>query len=109
MQSWPKYPLIYEINTWVWLRELGQKYQRPITLASVPSEEWDALAMPFSEVDEGMSPLPSGPPQRTCGVQRSGTVGIRVPPAKTKDVVPLLVFSHNVNETVDAGKTLVQS
>jgi hypothetical protein len=27
MQSWPKYPLIYEINTWVWLRELGQKYQ----------------------------------------------------------------------------------
>jgi hypothetical protein len=26
MQSWPKYPLIYEINTWVWLRELGEKY-----------------------------------------------------------------------------------
>lgn len=44
MQSWPKYPMIYEINTWVWLRELGQKYRRPITLASVPSEEWDALA-----------------------------------------------------------------
>jgi hypothetical protein len=44
MQSWPKYPLIYEINTWVWLRELGQRYQRPITLASVPSEEWDGLA-----------------------------------------------------------------
>ena len=44
MKSWPKYPLIYEINTWVWLRELGQKYQRPITLATVPSEEWDALA-----------------------------------------------------------------
>ena len=44
MKSWPKYPLIYEINTWVWLRELGQKYRRPITLASVPAEEWDALA-----------------------------------------------------------------
>jgi hypothetical protein len=44
MKPWPKYPLIYEINTWVWLQELGQKYQRPITLASVPSEEWDALA-----------------------------------------------------------------
>ena len=44
MKPWPKYPLIYEINTWVWLRELGEKYQRPITLASVPSEEWDALA-----------------------------------------------------------------
>ena len=45
MKPWPKYPLIYEINTWVWLREVGQKYQRPITLASVPSEEWDALAV----------------------------------------------------------------
>ena len=44
MKTWPKYPLIYEINTWVWLREFGQRYQRPITLASVPSEEWDALA-----------------------------------------------------------------
>ncbi len=44
MKPWPKYPLIYEINTWVWLRHLGRKYQRPVTLASVPPEEWDALA-----------------------------------------------------------------
>ena len=44
MKPWPKYPLIYEINTWVWLLELGQKYRRPITLGSVPAEEWDALA-----------------------------------------------------------------
>ncbi len=50
MKSWPKYPLIYEINTWVWLRELGQKYQRPLTLASVPSEEWDALACHFRKL-----------------------------------------------------------
>jgi hypothetical protein len=42
-KPWPKHPLIYEINTWVWLRELGQKYRRSITLASVPPEEWDAL------------------------------------------------------------------
>jgi hypothetical protein len=33
------HPVIYEINTWVWLRELGQKYQRPVTLATVPPEE----------------------------------------------------------------------
>jgi hypothetical protein len=44
MKPWPKYPLIYEINTCVWLRELARRYQRPITLASVPSAEWDALA-----------------------------------------------------------------
>jgi len=25
MRTWPKHPVIYEINTWVWLDELGQK------------------------------------------------------------------------------------
>jgi len=44
MRTWPKYPVIYEINTWVWLRELGKKYQKPVDLATVPKEEWDAIA-----------------------------------------------------------------
>lgn len=44
MRTFPKYPLIYEINTWVWLRELGQRHGHPVTLASVPPEEWDTLA-----------------------------------------------------------------
>ncbi len=44
MRSWPKHPVIYEINTWVWLRELGQKYRRPLDLGTVPPEEWDRIA-----------------------------------------------------------------
>jgi hypothetical protein len=44
METWPKYPVIYEINTWVWLQELSQKYKGPITLAKVPREEWDSIA-----------------------------------------------------------------
>ena len=44
MNPWPKHPVIYEINTWVWLEELSQKYERPVTLAAVPSEEWDTLS-----------------------------------------------------------------
>jgi hypothetical protein len=43
MKPWPKHPVIYEINTWVWLNELSRKYHRTITLATVPSEEWDFL------------------------------------------------------------------
>ena len=43
-RSWPKHPVIYEINTWVWLGELSRKYQRPVNLATVPPEEWDAIA-----------------------------------------------------------------
>jgi hypothetical protein len=40
----PKEPLIYEINTWVWLAELSRKHKSPITLSNVPNEEWDAIA-----------------------------------------------------------------
>ena len=27
MAKWPNNPVIYEINTWVWLHELSKKYQ----------------------------------------------------------------------------------
>lgn len=38
------HPVIYEINTWAWLTALSRQYRRPITLASVPAEVYDALA-----------------------------------------------------------------
>jgi hypothetical protein len=44
MNQWPKHPLIYEINTRVWLNELRWKYKRRMTLGSLPEEEWDSLA-----------------------------------------------------------------
>jgi acetate---CoA ligase (ADP-forming) subunit beta len=44
MGRWPQHPVIYEINTWVWLEELRAKHDATVTLASVPEEEWDAIA-----------------------------------------------------------------
>lgn len=44
MKPWPKYPVIYEINTWVWLHELSERYRKPVSLATVPDKEWDAIA-----------------------------------------------------------------
>ena len=41
---WRRYPSIYEINTWVWLTELKEKYGRTLDLSCVPSAEWDAIA-----------------------------------------------------------------
>jgi hypothetical protein len=41
---WPRYPALYEINAWVWLAELSQKYGDIIDMGSVPSAEWDAIA-----------------------------------------------------------------
>ncbi|MCU0573861.1 MAG: alpha-amylase family glycosyl hydrolase [Syntrophobacteraceae bacterium] len=44
MQSWPKHPLVYEINTWVWLDELSRREQRALNLASIPDADWDQIA-----------------------------------------------------------------
>ena len=37
-------PVIYEINTCVWLNELSRKHGSAVTLASVPEAEWDMIA-----------------------------------------------------------------
>ncbi len=44
MRTWPRSPLIFEINTWVWLAELSRTHGRPVNLATVPEQEWDSIA-----------------------------------------------------------------
>lgn len=44
MNAWSKRPVIYEITTWVWLNELSRRHGKPVTLGTVPSQEWDDLA-----------------------------------------------------------------
>jgi len=41
--AWRSRPVIYEIFTHVWLHELSERYQQPVTLGNVPAQEWDAL------------------------------------------------------------------
>lgn len=43
MPQWPANPVIYEINTWVWLDDLCRKYETLITLANVPYAEWEEI------------------------------------------------------------------
>ncbi len=44
MSILPRYPTIYEINTWVWLAHLSEKAGASIDLRCVPASEWDAIA-----------------------------------------------------------------
>ncbi len=46
MTSWPGQPVVYEVNTWVWLGELAAAHDRRLTLADVPAAAWDELALP---------------------------------------------------------------
>ena len=40
----PAHPLIYEINTWVWLGELSREAGAAVHLGTVPAAAWDAVA-----------------------------------------------------------------
>jgi hypothetical protein len=42
--SLPPHPFIYEINTWVWLDELGRRLGTEVGLGRLPEEESDAIA-----------------------------------------------------------------
>jgi hypothetical protein len=44
MEKWPRHPLIYEINTQIWLYELSQQYGRSVQFDTVPAEEIERIA-----------------------------------------------------------------
>lgn len=46
MTGWPVQPMIYEINTVVWLTELSRRYGRRVTLGDIPAAAWDEAVLP---------------------------------------------------------------
>jgi hypothetical protein len=46
MTQWPSAPVVYEIDTWPWLTDVSARVGRPVTLADVPAEIWDEVALP---------------------------------------------------------------
>ncbi len=114
MGTWPKNPVIYEINTWVWLHELKQKLHRPVTLGSVPPEEWDALASTEADAVWFM------------GVWERSPIGTRIartlpalqaeyrkalPDYAPEDVVgsPYCVHRYEVEERLGGGQGLAEA
>ena len=43
MTGWPTLPVIYEVNTAVWLGGLSRAAGRPVTFADVTDSDWDAI------------------------------------------------------------------
>jgi len=46
---WPQQPVIHEVFTWPWLTALSRRAGARVTLADVPADAWDALALPGVE------------------------------------------------------------
>lgn len=47
---WPKYPKILEVNTWPWLNELSNIYNRPIKLNNIPIEVIENYFIDFDAI-----------------------------------------------------------
>jgi hypothetical protein len=43
MTGWPEKPVVYEVNTAVWLGELSRAAGEPITLGTASDPDWDAI------------------------------------------------------------------
>ena len=43
MAAWPSHPVIYEVNTWVWLHELAWRHGSAMGLGDVPEWAWDEV------------------------------------------------------------------
>jgi glycosidase len=44
LEPWPRYPFVYEIDTWPWLRALSAAAGGRVDLAGVPARVWDEIA-----------------------------------------------------------------
>jgi hypothetical protein len=44
MGAWPRHPVLYEINTRVWIREMSARAGRRLTLDTIPVEEIEPIA-----------------------------------------------------------------
>jgi hypothetical protein len=43
ISPWRSNPSLYEINTWVWLQDLGQELGEAVDLGTVPPSVWDSI------------------------------------------------------------------
>ena len=111
MRTWPKHPVIYEINTWVWLGDLSRKYQRPMDLSTVPEQEWDAIASHGFDAVWFMGVWERSPAGIGIAMQNQGLIDDfrrALPDFSPEDIVgsPYCVRSYVVDEHLGGPKGL---
>src|SRR5688572_12462396 len=111
MSAWPAEPTIYEINTWVWLHELGRQEGRPVTLGSVPQAELERLAGYRFDALWLMGVWQRSPAGRTVARAHAGQIAeyrAALPDATTQDIVgsPYAVQRYDVDPALGGDAEL---
>lgn len=113
MGAWSKYPVVFEVNTWVWLDSLRREYGNGVTLGNVPERALQELADYHFDAIWLM-----GVWQRS---QRSREIawkhpGLRdeyrkgLPDCQEKDVVgsPYAIYDYHVDRSLGTDRDLAE-
>lgn len=113
MKNWPKHPLIYEVNSQVWLYELSQRYGRPVQFDTIPAEEIERIAGYGFDAVWLMGVWTRSPRGRSMALQHGGLrreIREALPDAQDEDVTgsPYAVHSYMVSPSWGGDEGLRQ-
>jgi len=109
--QWPKYPVVYEINTRVWLAELSAKAGRALALDQIPEEEIDRLASQGFHAVWLMGVWTVGPQPVAIARMHEGLLNdyaIALPDVSPEDVIgsPYAISTYQVSATLGGREAL---
>src|SRR5580693_7273747 len=90
MTGWPAQPVVYEINTAVWLDALSRAAGRRITLADIPDAEWDEVTPAGVDAVWLMGVWERSPAGRTLATadpQLEASLSAALPDLRPEDVI----------------------
>ena len=111
MGNWPLYPVIYEINTWVWLATISQQNNRPVTLADLPEAEIQRLVDCHFDAVWLMGAWHRSPEARRIAEQHEGLISEyrkALPDYQPSDVVgsPYAIYDYTVDPALGGDQGL---
>jgi hypothetical protein len=90
MTGWPGQPVVYEVNTAIWLDELSRAAGQPVTLATVPDAAWDAITPAGADAVWLMGVWERSPAGLACAMANSGlreSFRAALPDLRARDII----------------------
>jgi hypothetical protein len=108
--AWPEKPIIYEINTWVWLDSLSREYNWPVTLENLPDHVLDDIVATGCNVVWLMGVWWRSPAARASAAKYVGEYKSALPDLTYDDVIgsPYAVGAYLVDENLGGARGLAK-
>lgn len=110
MIVWPEKPIIYEINTWVWLDSLSRGYNWPVTLENLPDHALDEIVDTGCNVVWLMGVWWRSPAARASAGKYAAEYRPALPDLTHDDIIgsPYAVGAYLVDENLGGARGLAK-